>query len=211
MQLIIFDFDGVLIDSKQAYIYAYKKTFEYFGYNITYEEIEPKLGGTAEEEFSILVPKSEDETRKEMKRYFDELCISDEFIERFAVFPNSKKVVGELKKRGYFLTLLTNTSKATLEKLLKKFSLSEYWDKVIAAEDDFKSKEDATLFLINHFNTTPQKTFWIDDMVRGIETAKKLSCVAIAIPGWDSKDKLVKAEPDYLVDSLDEVLKILKG
>lgn len=210
MKLIIFDFDGVLIDSKQAYLYAYKKTFEHFGYDIGYEEIEPKLGGTAEEEISLLFPEIKEGVRKEMKQYFDDLCTGGEFLKRFELLPHSKNTVEELKKRGYILALLTNTSRVTLEKLLKKFSLNNYWDKVIAAEDGFKSKEDAGLFLINYFNTTPEKTFWIEDMVRGIEAGKKVGCINIAIPGWSSKEKLTEAKPDYIIDSLDELLKILK-
>ena len=55
--LIIFDLDGVLIDSKRLWLYVHQKVLAEQGYHYSFKEIEPYLGQKTEKVISDLIPK----------------------------------------------------------------------------------------------------------------------------------------------------------
>ena len=209
IELIIFDFDGVLVDTKQSILYTFQKSLEKQGYNYSIEEIEQFIGQKPEEVISDLISQN-DEARREKKENakeeYDKILCSEEGLNKVKLLAGAIDTVRTLSEKKFTLAIVTNQYRKIVEATLKYFSLDGYWDKIIAADDGFKSKVDAALFIIKLYKTTPQKTAYIGDMVKDIEVAKKVGCKMIAIPGWHSKEKLKKANPDYLINSLEELI-----
>ena len=209
IELIIFDFDGVLVDTKQSILYVFQRSLEKQGYEYSIEEMEQSIGQKPEKVISDLIPQ-DNEARKEKiesaKEVYDEILCSEEGLNKVKLLPSAAETVQTLLKRKFKLAIVTNQYRKIVEATLKHFSLDGYWNVIIAADDGFKSKVDAALFIIKLYKTTSQKTAYIGDMVKDIEVAKKVGCKMIAIPGWHSKEKLKKANPDYLINSLEELI-----
>lgn len=211
-KLLIFDFDGVIVSSKQMYLYAFKKTLARQGYDYSYEEIEPLLGQKTKKVISELIPESDKERERkirEAKEYIDKLCSSKECIDKVVLLPHAKEVVQKLFKQNYKLAILTNSDMSFVKTMLSKFSLNSLWHKIITADDDFETKEDAILFLSKSFRVALHDAFYIGDMVKDVEIARRVGCRIISIPGWDSEEMLKKAKPDYLIHDLTKLPQVL--
>lgn len=207
--LIIFDFDGVLIESRRLYLYAFQKSLAKQGYRYSCKQIMPFLGPRVEVVISNLISRN-DEKREEKilraKEYLDRFASSKEGMRLIKIKPYAKEAIKQLKRRRFLLTLLTNSDRTFVNSVLKKYSLLRYWDKIIAADDGFEKKEDAALSLIKKFNTTPEKTVYIADMAHDIEIARNVGCRIAIIPGWNSFEKMKKERPDYLFRNLKELV-----
>lgn len=205
MDLIIFDLDGVLIDTKQLYLYALQQSFAKYGYNYSYGQIEPLLGKRATIVISELIPKKDNEGLiGKIKKNFDKIC-KEEGVSRVTLFPYVRESVEKLKKMNFKLVICTNNYRFFVDDILKKFSLISYWNRRITTDDGFKDKVNAITFLINHFKTTPSKSVYIADTVNDIKTARKVGCKIIAIPGYNSENMLREAKPDKLIRNLKEL------
>jgi phosphoglycolate phosphatase-like HAD superfamily hydrolase len=211
--LLIFDLDGVLINSKNMYRdYIFPLSLREVGYNCTPEEIEPYLGRKVEEVISNLIPDSDskkEEKVKLAKKYADKLSVSKEALSKVVLCPYVKEVVRNLSK-NYFMTILTNSNRPFANEILSSFSIDNYWERIITADDGFASKEEAIRYLIREFNVELEKTVYIGDMVRDIELSRKIGCRTIVIPGWDTKEELEKEKPEHILNSLEELPKILE-
>jgi len=206
---MIFDFDGVLVASKQSILYTFQRSLEKQGYNYSIEEIERYIGQKPEEVISDLIPQDDNKRNEKIKRAkgeYDKILCGEEGLNKVKLLAGAIETVRTLLEKKFTLAIVTNQYRKIVEATLKYFSLEGYWDKIIAADDGFKSKVDAALFVIKFCKTTPQKTAYIGDMVKDIEIAKKVGCKMIAIPGWHSKETLKLANPDYLINSLEELI-----
>jgi phosphoglycolate phosphatase-like HAD superfamily hydrolase len=194
------------------YLYAFRKALAQQGYDYSYEEIRPLLGQKTKKVISDLIPES-DEGREEKirkaKEYIDKLCSSKECIDRVVLLPHAKEVIQKLHEQDYILTILTNSDRSFVKTMLRKFSLNNFWHKIITADDDFETKEDAILFLSKTFKVAMHNVIYIGDMVKDIEIARRVGCRIISIPGWHSEETLKRAKPDYLIHDLIELPQLL--
>lgn len=205
-KLIIFDLDGVLIDSKIMYLYVLKESIEKFtNRKCSYKEIEPLLGQSVLRVLCYLIP--DRKKALEAKKYVDEMCLSERALGMVSLSPYAKEVIEELKRRDHLLAILTNSTRVFVEKVLKRFSIDKYWDIISTADDTFDTKVERAAYSIKLLGATPERTVYIADMVDDIRVARKIGCRIIAIPGWHNEETLKKEGPDRLITSLIELIR----
>ncbi len=208
-ELIIFDLDGVLIDSREMWLYIQKNALKKIGHYFSDEEIKDQLGKRTKEIASILIPdaeKNKKEKIKKVKKIVDEMSNKKENYDKVKINEKSKKILEKIKKKNKKLILLTNADRNFVDIILKENSLYKYWDEIIAADDGFDSKIDAIKHLMNKFNTKKEDTVYIGDMVRDIKVARKSGCKVISIPGWSELGELKKENPDFLIKKLENLI-----
>lgn len=208
-EMVIFDLDGVLIDSREMWLHIQKKALKEVEYYFSDEEIKNQLGKRTKEIASALIPdedKEKEEKIKKVEKIADKMSNQKKNYKKVKINKNSKKILEKIKGKNKKLVLLTNADRNFVEIILKENSLYKYWAKIIAADDGFDSKADAIKYLMKKFSTKKEETVYIGDMVRDIKVARKSGCKIISIPGWDGVQKLKKQEPDYLADSLEDLI-----
>lgn len=207
--LIIFDLDGVLIDSKQMYLSLFQKVLAEQGFSYSEKELLPHFGPKTREVLLQLIPvksKGREKKLNQAEKAIDCLCLSSESLQQLILRPGVKEILQKLTSKMKKTALITNSNRVFVKAVLKRFGIESFWNKIIAADDGFKNKEEGILSLIKHFNISLSKTVYIGDMVRDIEIARKVGCKIISIPGWHSREQLEKAHPDYLLSSLGELI-----
>jgi len=210
IELIIFDLDGVLIDSKEAVYFAATNAFKKFGIKITKKQLDENIKGRgAFKDFENLVPEKDPVKKRallaEVVELFDEEKTRNQFLDKLKLNHGAKELLKELKRKGYLICLLTNSNRLGVEAILFKFGLVDFWDKIITKDDGFEKKEDALWFLMEEFEVSQKQTVYIGDMILDIKAARKVGCKIIAKPGWDTKETLKKEKPDFLIDGLNEL------
>ncbi|MEM2974327.1 MAG: HAD hydrolase-like protein [Candidatus Micrarchaeia archaeon] len=212
VKLIIFDFDGVFADSKQGYLYYFKKILSKYGWKMNYKDIEPALGPKSHTVIAKLIKRKNDdplvlkmaeEVDKELTRY------GMRFIKL------RKKTIETLEKlyKRHILVLRTNSRKMFVSAVLNKFSIkSKFYSKfnALVFAEDMIDKEAAIKYFMKLFNAGPTETVYIGDMANDVQVAKKIGCISIAIVGWHTAGLLAKEKPDYLIRNLSSLNKIIR-
>lgn len=213
IKLFAFDLDGTLVDGRDAYISAAQRALAEQGYEYSTQQIERVFGQRVQKAFSDLIPKINSERKAKIKTAhsrFDELCCTEEYLEKIVLLPYAKEVVERMKRENYTLALVTNNDRVVVEAILKRHTLKNYWDYIITGDEGFTRKEDAMLALMKHFNVKPEETCYVADMVKDVRVARKVGCKIISVPSLLTTEKeLRKAKPNHLVHNLGELIKDL--
>ena len=211
IELIVFDLDGVLIDSKEGIWYAFQKGLGDIGIKVTKEQLDENIRGYGIRPDVMGLIKNMDPAKR--RAMIDEAVdsvrnakISEGALSKVKVMPEARTVLKVLRERGFLMALVSNSDRPFIEAVLYKFNLHGCWDKIISKEDGFDTKEEALEFLIENFGVGNSQTVYIADMVLDTEAARKVGCKIISKPGWDDENKLKNSKPDYLIKSLKELL-----
>lgn len=205
IKAIIFDMDGLLVDSEPVNYETNRLAFERYGIKISKEEFIKKwvLKGEGSKELiknhNLKIPYDE---FKKMKKELHIRLIR----KKLRLKPHAKEILKKLKKR-YKLALATHGHKHNVLEVLKKFKLSDYFDTVLTREDVKRRKPNPDIFLtaVKNLKVKPNECVVIEDSERGIKTAKRARMKCIAVPDEFSKEYNDFSKADLVVESLSEI------
>jgi beta-phosphoglucomutase len=198
---LIFDWDGVLLDSGSAYYYGYERVLQEAGITTTPREIFLREGQPTGQLLAhifsnrrILVSESMLKAMVERRREYQS-AIGCEF------FPEIWKVLSELRDAGYQLGIVTGSWRKSVEMALTK-ALEARFDVVITADDVKHPKPDPEPFrdAAAKLALPPAQCLVVENAPFGIETAHAAGCSAIAICTTLSSEDLQEADwivPDH--------------
>ena len=203
---VIFDMDGVIVDSEPIHIEAEKQTLLKYGVKITTEELRTYTGTTAEFEFNDLIRKYKLNTTA--KTLFD---VKEDIMFRL-LEERTEPTIGvidlikNLKQQGFKLGIATSGHRKLAQYYLNKLGIASFFDTVVCAEDITRSKPDPEIFLkaAQRLGVEPAKCIVIEDAKLGIEAAVKagMKCIGYSNPNSGNQD-LSKA--DWLVADFTEL------
>ena len=140
---IIFDMDGVLIDSYTAWFNRFNETLKHFNKpKISEEEFDKKVWAMS---FNQTAKKYFQLPPEEIVKCFKEKF--QEFEKEIDLYPNVKETLEKLKEKNLILTLATNTNHETAEKILKNLNIEKYFDLVLGGDDVKEGKPDPEILL----------------------------------------------------------------
>ena len=120
IRLVIFDFDGVLVDSKEAWLEAWKRAFAVLGVKLSRKEFEQECWGVP---FPVVCMKRGFPSRKCSKARRVMLDSYLDSAEHVSVFRGVRELFASLESRGIKRALLTNVPKHVAEKVTEMFGL----------------------------------------------------------------------------------------
>jgi HAD superfamily hydrolase (TIGR01509 family) len=134
IKAVLFDLDGVLVDSLDVWYEALNETLGRFGKGrVGKGEYLKKYWG-----FSL----SRNFERLGLGREAVEYCLSryEHHLGKIRTFPETEEVLGELRRRGFRLALVTNTPSHLVQRLLSKLGLEDFFDAVLTGDDVRRAK-----------------------------------------------------------------------
>ncbi len=182
LKAIIFDMDGVLVDSMRFQADAWAKAFQDAGINIVREDIY-ELEGSNDKRLIKSIFK---EARKEPEpEHFERLPEKKRDLlefDRIKPFEGIPECLDELK-RHFRLAMVSGSNRNTVGKIVDKF-FSGYFDVVINGSDLERGKPDPDPYLkaLEMLGLTKNECMVIENAPLGITAAKRagLYCVAVA-------------------------------
>ncbi|RLG10173.1 hypothetical protein DRN73_08515 [Candidatus Pacearchaeota archaeon] len=194
---ILFDLDGVLIDSSDAWWFAVNATLKKFGKKkVSKEEFLKTYWGPHLRESFRKINLGEDAIEDCNKQYY-------KFVDKIKIFPESREVLSILKEEKKLkIGLVTNTPREITLFSLKKFSLLNYFDVIIGGDDVKKGKPDPEMMLkaCKLLNIKPKHVALVGDTKSDIIAGRRAGIRLIIGLGIDNADIKIK--------KLDEILKI---
>jgi HAD superfamily hydrolase (TIGR01509 family) len=200
---VIWDMDGVIIDSVPCHYQAWQVVFKNRGINYL-TTIADKPFGHIDTIKSVMIEASTEDiaaVSREKEEIFKDILKK----KGIHPLPGVIKLLDELKRQGFKLALASAASKNTVSLIIDTISIRYYFDTIICAEDVQFTKPDPEAFMLALTNMSVEATdsCVIEDMPSGISAARCLGIHCISITTNHSKEKLSKA--DLVVDSLEMV------
>ena len=197
MKVVLFDLDGVLVDSERVNMLAGKKSFEEIGIHLSIDEQKKIIGcnpADYDKIFSYRFDKKE-MVKRHTKHYLDN-------YEMVKLFPFAKNFVKKVQKK-FKVGLVTSCNKYLIENYALKL-LDLKFDKYVTFEDCKKHKPfpDCYLLAARKFKVKPSECIVFEDSCPGVNAAKRAGMTCIAISNSFPASKLKQA--DLVVRNLND-------
>ena len=210
IKAIIFDVDGVLIDSNEIIIEAYQKTAKKLGLRIpSPQELVDLFGKPLEEMVKILWPNANHEF------YIKEF--RESFMDESLVIPPVDGVVNtvkQLKNLGFKLGIITGKIMFFTQKHLKESGFDIKWFDDISTFEitkEHKPDPEPLFYVMNKLNVKPEETLYVGDSKSDYECAKNAKVEYVAVlTGSLKREELEKLGIKNIINSVSELPKFLK-
>ena len=150
IRAVIFDMDGVLVDSEMLYLNLRSQFAKGKNPEVTLEELYPTVGRSSEGSWGI-VAKAVDNgmTWQELLAEYKEKVVvtypSMDFTEVFR--KEAPDVLRKLQEKGLRLALASSNGLAIVEKILRDNGIREFFEVVVSGESFRKSKPDPEIYI----------------------------------------------------------------
>lgn len=219
IKLLIFDLDGTLADTGQDITNALNYALDPFGVReYSLEETKAMVGSGISKLLESLIPdnspvaiemrnnngqKPEDLVLSRFLEYYD-----NHLIDNTDTYPHVKETLARLNE--YKKSVLSNKREVYSKRVLEGLDIMQYFD-LVWGSDSVREKKPSpvpVLDMLNHFNVSESEAVLVGDSNYDIEAGKAAGIKVIGVTyGFRSRESLKDA--DYIIDSFNEVLKIL--
>jgi HAD superfamily hydrolase (TIGR01509 family) len=216
--MVIFDMDGVLVDSEPLYYEANQNFLRSRGIKLSREEYNEFVGISAPLMWESIKTRFglkdsvEELVEAENKRLYG--VLEDEKLSSIEGIP---ELLDQIRKKGIYLSLASSSPIKVINFITKQIGVSDYFDFVISGEEVVNGKPHPEIFLTcaNRFKITPSRALVIEDSKNGILAAKKAGMKAVGFRNLNS-GKIDLSEADLVVDSFsqenrEKILALLTG
>ena len=203
MKLLLFDFDGVLVDSLDVY----EKTV-----TLCLDKINQPLKHGREEFLELfegnfyesLVAKGVD-LEKFMAASVD--ILSQVNYAEMKPFDAMRLVLQELK-RNHCLIVISSNDTPTIQEALRLYDFNGIFQEILGSDFMF-SKKEKILYTAKKYNATLHDIYYIGDTTGDMKEGKQAGVKTVGVTwGWHDKIKMALSNPDYLFDDPQDLLQL---
>ena len=211
---VIFDVDGLLVDTEKLHVKAWEKIFRKRGIYLSKPDYESGVGISDYEFLQHLKEKGKippgfriDELLNEKESIMLELADG-----KVKLFPGVLSLLNTLSPR-FILSAASNSEKNFVIKVLKNSGIFDYF-KVVLTRNDIKRPKpfpDIYLVCLSKMGLSPEECVIIEDSPAGIKAARKagIRCIAVShtLPPADLK------EADLILENIcvEKIMEFIKS
>jgi len=186
LKAVIFDMDGVIIDSEPTHMKLENETYKKLGIEVSEEEHLSFVGSTSHYMWETLKNRYKiNQTLEELieyeeSKYFEHLN-SDQC--EITLIDGVKELIKDLHENGVNLAIASSSPLNVIEAVAKRFQIEEYFEVFVTGDYVKKSKPEPDIFLYasEKLGVSPENCVVIEDSHNGVRAAKKagMKCVGI--------------------------------
>lgn len=208
IQTVIFDMDGVIVDTEPVHRYAYFQQFSELNIEVSEEIYTSFTGNSTRNTFQKLknlfpIENEVEDLIQRKRTIFNDAFDNKEDLE---LLEGVEKLIKDLHKNGMQLIVASSAAKVTIDRVFKRFNLHPYFSHIVSGEDFPNSKPHPAIFefAANLSVTSKENCIVIEDSTNGIIAAKAAGLFCIGYNSEHSKlQDLSKA--DMVINHFDEL------
>jgi phosphoglycolate phosphatase/pyrophosphatase PpaX len=177
IKAVLFDLDGVLIDSYHAWYRQFNDALKHFGHKPIPERVfRHHWGQSTEEDVRIFMSeRTPDQVRRYFSRHFDD------YVHYVRVNPLAHDTLKKLCAMRLKLGCVTNSHRSIVKKILKNAHLEKFFAVVVTADDvkNPKPSPDMIVHACQRLRVEPGETLFLGDTTTDVQAGKRAGCVVI--------------------------------
>lgn len=209
LSAVIFDFDGVVIDSHDAHGRSWFALAEELGHELTHETFVSTFGQRNESILPFLGWAQEGDSAHIQQLGDRKEGLYREILraEGIEPLPGVLALLRDLQANGIPCAIGTSTPRANVECVLELTGLAGYFSDIAASEDVSRGKPDPEVFLkaAAKLGVDPVECVVIEDAQVGLRAARAAGMKALGVTTTHPAGSLAPENPDRIVNSLEEV------
>jgi beta-phosphoglucomutase len=208
IKTVIFDMDGVIVDTEPVHHYAYFQLFKELNIEVSEEKYSTFTGFSTRNTFQTLkelfpLEASVEELIQRKRDLFNDAFDSKADLE---LLSGVGDLIENLHQNGMQLIVASSASKVTIDRVFKRFDLDQYFSHIVSGEDFPKSKPHPAIFLhaASLSNAPKENCIVIEDSTNGVKASKAAGIYCIGYRSLNSKNQDL-AEADQIVNDFKEL------
>ena len=193
LKVVLFDMDGVIVDTEPLHYKAYQKMFAKVGIEVSLEMYEGFTGqstyGICKQLCTHFNLELEPQELVQIKRnYFTKLFFDDDDLK---LLDGVEKLINNYFDHGLTLVVASSASMFTINNVMKRFKLDRFFSNKLSGADLKASKPHPEIFInaAKAANALANECFVIEDSTNGIRAAHKAGIYCVAYKSEHSKNQ----------------------
>lgn len=211
-KLVIFDFDGTLADTNQGIVSTFRETFRRMGLRVpARQRISSTIGLLLTDGFKAASDQITDANAEQAASLYREI-FPEIAYPMIKAFPGAASALEALRRKGIRLAVATSRSHHSLEALAAQIGVESYFEYLFGGEDVKRHKPapDLVNLILRTMDLRPEDALVVGDATYDLLMGKAAGCRVCGVTwGNQSRDRLQSADPDYIVDTFDEILELV--
>ena len=207
--LIIFDWDGTLMDSIGLIVESMHIAGEAHGFRTTDQAVKDIIGLSLMHGIEILYPQASNTQKLAIQQSYAEYYIPNSH--RTPFFAPIENMLLTLKQQDKQLAVATGKKRKGLDRVLEA-SASHHYFTITRCADESGSKPDPQMLrdILDYTKQPISQAVFIGDSIYDIQMANRLGMTSIAVNyGTASSSELAAEQPTYQVDTPQELVALL--
>ncbi|MCI0334951.1 MAG: HAD family phosphatase [Planctomycetes bacterium] len=203
---VIFDMDGVLVDSYQAHFASWRRVYGDLGIDYGEVAFAADFGRTSRDILRRTLGDALTEERIRELDGFKEAYFRDILRESFPAMDGAVELIDSLVADGFRIAVGSSGPPENIALSLEKLGRTERFSAIVTGADVTRGKPDPQVFQLaaERLGVPPALCVVVEDAVHGIEAARRAGMKGVALTGTTTRDQLAHA--DLIVDSLRQIM-----
>ena len=182
---LIFDFDGVIIDTETPAFKTWQEVFDSHGVRLDRALWQRIIGGGTERfdvcqhlEDTVGAKLDQDAIRGTQRQRYEYLVQSSPLL------PGVLDYINDAERLGLKLAVASSSTRSWVEEHLSQRGLLRHFDCVVSREDVTNIKPDPEPYVVSmdRLDTSPERAVAIEDSLNGVTAAKRAGMFCVAVP-----------------------------
>ncbi len=210
IRALIFDFDGLILDTETPLHRSWMEIYEEAGLTVTPETWAELLGSAADP------PGAYDLLEKHLGRPLDRAAVRQrhmkrehELLRQEVVLPGVCRLLNAAEQRGLSRGIASSSDRRWVVGHLRRVGLFGSFDAIVCADDVSHTKPSPDLYLeaVHRLGVRPSEAIAFEDSMHGVKAAKRAGLFCVAVPNqitrhlsFDEADLVLKSLADRSLD-----------
>jgi len=210
-QAIIFDFDGLIVDTETPTYQAWKEAFERYALELPLSVWSDCIGKGDEDNPLRYLEESigEPVDREKFVAAIDARRV--DLVSDVPPLPGALETIRAAHERGYRLAIASSSPHVWVDPQLDRLGVTNMFESILCEEDVAATKPSPELFLLTlkRLQLKPSEVFVLEDSPNGVTAAKRADIFTIVVPNsitrqleLDGADMRLESLADLMFDDL---------
>ena len=202
---VIFDLDGVLIDTCWAHWQSWHDLARREGFEMPEEFFRSTFGMQSPEVLAMLLGPDKPVEKLKALAEWKETRYRQIIADKLEPADGVRLLLEDLKNRNFRVAVGSSTPRVNVSFLIERIGVQDYFDELVSEEDVTKGKPAPDTFLkaAEKLSLPPDRCVVVEDAVKGVAAGKAAGMPVVAVTTTWSRAELTQA--DVIVDSLTEI------